>query len=628
MRTRYYLDGIEINPPNNYRELEIELNYDQDGNQQALSINDWEFGVGDPSKGNDGMIMCRNQLRDQTGIGVVQGKPFVITIDDERGTTHKLFDGYVDLWKARYERGKITASAVQTGKIDWLNDFADSFTFDYLYNEGYFGKDKFVAIPYVVVKKQDAFEIVMTLVTIFVIIDKLKQSIKEIEQVVADLANPLTAISAVVKLILLILYIVTLFVSLTALILRLFYMLVPPVKYHQAMYVKDLFKIACDYMGFTFKSSILLSEPFNKMVIMPEKYNIIQDAGLFAGVAGDFKNNNERTGHYKGTFGDLLRAMKTMFYAKVVIDNGTLYFEPFDFRLGANGITVPYTFDNIDSYTLNHDEFNATMIISFMTDLSDRHTIQEYQGTSVQITQTAKSTIIQKMSLLRNLKQDQIPFALAKVKTELTIIEKLLEDFYIAAQNVIGILVDIANAAIKTLNEIIKLIKKVIKALNVIGIKIKLNLNTINTINAPDLGSAITNRIGMLKMESDYVSVPKIFLIDQNSTAKNTKINSNNQAYVNAKYLWDHYHYFKSFVSVDNKPDNQYLLRESDEFPFSFADYENCLNNNVIFTEDGLEGKAISIKFNPEKQTATCTYRVHKHYLSNLSLNIFEPDGK
>jgi hypothetical protein len=604
------------------------LNYDQDGNQQALSINDWEFGVGDPSKGNDGMIMCRNQLLDQTGIGVVQGKPFVITIDDEHGNTYKLFDGYVDLWKAKYERGKITASAVQTGKIDWLNDYADSFTFDYLYNEGFFKSDKFVAIPYVIVKKQDTFEIVMTLVTIFVIIDKLKAVIKEIEQTVADLSNPLTAISAVVKLVLQILYLVVLFVALVKLIVRVLYMLVPPVKYHQAMYVKDLFQIACDYMGFTFKSSILLSEPFNKMVILPEKYNIIEHAGLFDGVPGDFKNNNERTGHFKGTFGDLIRAMKTMFYAKVVIDNGTLYFEPYDFRLGYNGITVPYTFDNIDSYTLNYDDFNATMIISFMTDMSDRHTIQEYEGTSVQITQTAKSTINPKMSLLRNLKQDQIPFALAKTKTELTIIEELLSDFFKATQAALNALTKISNAAIKTLNKIIKVIRKIVKILNRIGIKIKLNLQTIDTVEAPEIGDTISNRLGMLKMESDYVAVPKIFLIDKSSTPKNTKINSNNQAYVNAKYLWDKYHYFKSFVSIEGKPDNQYLLRESDEFPFSFANYEQCLNNNAVTTEDGLQGWALSIKFNPEKQLATCNYKVHKHYLSNLSLNIFEPDGK
>src|SRR6478735_3896941 len=112
-RVKYFLDGIEINPPNNYQELEIELNYDGDTNKQALSTNEWEFGVGDPAKGNDGMIMCRNQLLDQTGIGVVQGKPFKITIDDENGKIYELLDGYIDLWKAKYERGKVTAEAVQ-----------------------------------------------------------------------------------------------------------------------------------------------------------------------------------------------------------------------------------------------------------------------------------------------------------------------------------------------------------------------------------------------------------------------------------------------------------------------------------------------------------------------------------
>jgi hypothetical protein len=178
LRVRYYLDEIEINPPNNYEGLEIELNYDADGNKAALSVNEWEFGVGDPAKGNDGMIMCRNQLTNQTGVGVVQGKPFKITIDDENGQVHTLFDGYIDLWKARYERGKITAGAVEAGKIDWLNDFADSFTFDYLYQSGAFGSDRFVNVPYVVVKKQDTFEIIMTLVTIFILVDKIKQQIK------------------------------------------------------------------------------------------------------------------------------------------------------------------------------------------------------------------------------------------------------------------------------------------------------------------------------------------------------------------------------------------------------------------------------------------------------------------
>lgn len=627
-RVRYYLDDIEINPPNNYAELEIELNYDTDGNQKALSINDWEFGIGDPSVGNDGMIMCRNQFSDPSGIGVVQGKPFKIIIDNESGSSNILFDGYIDLWQAKYDRAKITASAIQTGKIDWLNDYADSFTFDYLYSINFFGSDKFISVPYVIVKKQDTFEIVMTIVTVFVLIDKLKQQVKEVSQLAAGAGNPLE-ISTIPRFILQIIYIAAMLISLIALVLRIFYMLMPPVKYHNVMYVKDLFQIACDYMGFTFKSSILLSEPFYKMVIMPEKFNLTENkTGIFAGLSGDFKNNNEKTGYYKGTFGDLIRAMKTMFYAKIVIDNGILYFEPYDFRLGNNGINVPYTFDNIDSFTLNHDEFYATMILSFLTDLSDRHTIQEFPGTSVQYTQTSKSSINQQMSLLKNLNEDIIQFALAKKKTELTPIEQTLNDFLNDVQSVLNALVKIVNAAIKALNALIKAINSLIKALKKIGIKIGSDIKPLKTITPPSVGNLISNRIGMLKMESDFVSVAKIFLIDQALSPVNTKISSLNQSYINAKYLFNAYHYFKSFVSIDGKEDNQYLLRDSDKFPFSYSDYEQSLSNNAIFTDDGLDGKALSLKFNPQKQYATCSYKVKKTYLYNLKLDVYEPDGQ
>lgn len=624
MRTRHYLDEIEINPPNNYKELEIELNYDTDGNQQSVSINDWEFGVMDKSKGNDGALMCKNQLFDQTGVGVVQGKPFKITIDNERGKTYLLFNGYVDLWKAQYANGKVIAPAVESGKIDWLNDYADSFSFEYLYSIGFLKKDMFVPVPYVIVKKQDSFEVVMTLVTIFVITDTLKKQITEIAQLAAGSANPLE-MTSIPRLIFQIIYLILLFASLIPLILKLINMLVPPVKYHNVMYVRDLFEIACKYMGLTFKSSILQTAPFNKMVIMPEKYNLTENKGL---LAGDFKNNNEKVGYFKGTFGDLIRAMKIMFHGKVVISDNNLYLEPFDFKLGSNGIVVPYSFANKDTFTLNYDDFFATMIVSFLTDLSDRHTIQEYKGTSVQVTQTTKSTVNPQLSLLRNLDEARISFALAKVKKELTNIEEILLKFSEGTQLVLTIIVAGLNLAIIAINILIAIIQKILKALSTIGIKIKLKINPIKKIPTPNLKKLITNRIDILKMESDYVAIAKIFLIDQNTNPLNTKISSNNQAVLNAKYLFDNFHYLKSFVSINGKSPNQYMLRKSDEFPFSFTQFETIRNNNAIFTPDGDEGDARSLRFNPEKQTATCDYRVKKQYISNLKLNVYEPDGQ
>jgi hypothetical protein len=406
-------------------------------------------------------------------------------------------------------------------------------------------------------------------------------------------------------------------------------MLMPPVKFHKGMFVKDLFQIACDYMGFTFKSSIFQQPPYSNLFIIPEKYNLTENkTGNFAGIAGDFKDNNEKTGHFKGTFGELIRQMKTMFHAKIVIDGGVLYFEPYDFTLGNNGINVPYSFENEETFTLNHDEFFSTMILAFMTDISDRHTIQEYLGTSVQITQTSKGSINQKMSLLRNLKEDRIQFALAKRKTELTLIEEILSDFLKVVQGILNTVVDVVNGAIEALNEVLKVINKIIRALQVIGIKVGKPIGLLKPIPRSEVGNLIDNRIGMMKMESDYVSVPKILLLAQASNPVNTKPHQLNESRVNAKYLFDNYHYFKSFVSINGKPDNQHLIRESDKFPFSFADYEQSLRNNTIFTPDGLEGRALTLKFNPQEQFATCTYKVRKHYLSNLKIEIHEPDGQ
>lgn len=627
MKQVYKLLGSEINPPNNFRELSIELNWDTDGAQQALSINDWEFGVME-NNGLDGAAVLKKEFRDQNGVGIIEGKQFQIVLSNERGKQYTIFDGYVDLWKAQYDNGRVTAPAVETGSIDWLNDYADSFSFDRLYQEGFFDKSKFIPVPYIIVKKQDYFEIAMTLVTIFLIVDKIRDQITEIVKLVANSANPLE-MTAIPRLILQIVYLILLFVSLIPLIIRVITLLVPPVKYHNVMTVLEQFEIGCRYMNLQFRSSIIQSPKFAGMVIMPEKYNLTENnTGIFAGIAGDLKNNNEKQGFFKGTFGDFLRAFKEMFYAKIVISDGILYVEPFDFKLGNNGIVIPDRFDNKDKFSLNYEDFSSTIIISFLTDLNDRHTIQEYKGTSIQVSQVPRTSVFQQRSLLRNLSESRIPFALGKTKTELTVIEELLLDFSEGIQVVLNIIVTTLNIAIIAINILIAVINQILKSLATIGIKIKIKLEPIKKIKAPKLAQMIKDRLGVLKMETDFVQIAKIFIIDQSSNARSTRMSSRNGQYINARYLWENYHYLKSFVEYNGKPANQFLLKENTEFPFSFDDYETVRNNNAIFTPDGKEGELISLKFNPTKQTASCTYKVREKYITNLKLEIYEPTGE
>lgn len=621
------LNGTEINDPSNLRELSIELNYNRDSTEQALSVNDWEFGVMENSL-PDGATILKNILNDKTGIGVIEGVSWVIDLDNERGKRYNLFNGYIDLWKAQYDNGKVIAPAVQSGNIDWLNDFADSFSFAYLYGQKKFGKEKFIPVPYVIVKKQDYFEIAMTLVTVFIISDKIKEQIIEIGQLAAGSANPLE-MTSIPRLILKIVYLLLLFASLIPLIIRLISIIIPPTKFHNVMYVRDLFEIGCKYMNLTFKSSIIQTAPFNQMVIMPEKYALFEgNSGIFEGIAGDLKSKNEKEGFFKGTFGDFLRAMKEMFYAKIVINNGIMYFEPDTFRLGSNGITIPTRFDNKDKFELNYSDFYSTLTLSFLTDVNDRHTIQAYKGTSFQLTQSPKNINDIQRSLLRNLSQSQIPFALAKKKTEFTQIEKILLEFSTAIQISLDALIVGLNIAIIAINILIKIINSVLKALATIGIKIKLKIEPIKKIASPSIESSIKNRIGMLKMESDFVYVPKIFLIQESKTPINTKVHPLNQSVVNASYLFYKYHIYKSFISFNGSPTNQYILKENPSFPFSFEDYEKTRNNNAIFTEEGDHGELISLKFNPIAQTASCTYKVRKQYITNLKPIIYEPDGQ
>lgn len=632
MKLIHQLDGIEINEPDNYAEISIELNFDTDANKQSVSLNDYEFGTMDLRNAADGASIIKSYVANPNSLGVIEGKPFTIILDNERGKQYKLFDGYADLWRAKYENGKVTAPVVQTGKIDWVNDYADSFTFQYLYENiaagqrGHYDSSYFIPVPYCIVKKQDYFEIAMLYVTIFIFVDKIEVQIKNIAQLVSGSINPFE-LTSLPRLIIEILYLIVLFISLIPLIVKFVELTVPPIKFHNCMYVKDLFAIACDYMGFTFKSSILLSEPFDKMVIMPEKYNLTFNKGAISFIEGDLKNNNEKVGYYKGSFGDLIRSMKIMFNAKIVISDGIFYFENYNFQLGNQGITIPDQYDSEFNYTYNHDDYFATLIVAFLTDLSDRHTIAEYMGTSIEVQQLPKVVNNIQMSLARNEYNARIQFALGKTKTSLTNIEKILSGFITATQAILNAVILGINIAIIAINILIALINKVINFMKTIGIKLNIKIDPIKKIKPLSLKNGITNRIGMLKMESDYVQVPKIFLIEKSSKPINTKMHPQNDSIVNAEYLFDNYHSQKLFIQQGSQPNNQFLLKSLDQMPFSFADYETVLNNSSIFTSTGKEGILISLKFNPITQTASVQYKIRETYLYNLQLTKSVPNG-
>lgn len=630
MITIHKLNGVEINEPNNYEALELELNFDENGNGETVSINEWEFGVGDNRNSNDGAKITNTHISNGllSGVGVGEGLPYKLILDNQKGTKLTLFNGYVDLWRADIQCDLVVAPAVELLDASTLENRIDSFSFKYLQSIGAITSADYVPIPYCINKKQNGVDIIIATVTIFVIVDKLKEAITDIQEYIGNMsANPFT-FTMIIGLVFRILYISTLIVSLIKLLLDLYNALVQPVKYHYGMYENVLMRKGLAHLGYALSSSILDNAPFNKCVIMPEKYNTKENnTGKFKRVTGFFSpNQNEQEGFYKGTFGELFRALTRKYDAKIIIKNGTVYFEKQDFNLQAPTYQFP-PFER-GAKTLNVDDFVSNKIISFATDMQDRNTIQEYLGTSAEITTTPIRTTNINMVLLNKYDPININFALAKRKTSLTFVEEILNVFFKGAGLIMDGLIKVLNAIIKVINAVIKAINKFIKALKIIGIKIKFQAPTIPTIAATNFGNMIENRIGMMVLESDYTSSAKMLMVDKHSNPRNNKLLSNNESILNARYLYENYHYYRSFVNRAGFKPNQYEVQGFSNLPFCFDDFVKVRENSAITDSDGNKGELISLKFNPSKQTATGSYKIKRVYSNNFKETLTEPDGR
>ena len=135
MRIFYYINNQEVNRPLNWKELSVELNYDKDDvSSQAVSLTEFEWGLGDQTDGNDAarLINAHRTGGLTNGVGVFEGLPLRIELEIENNS-YQLFDGYLNTATALYDCDKVIISAVEKGNIDWLNDVADSVSFEYLY---------------------------------------------------------------------------------------------------------------------------------------------------------------------------------------------------------------------------------------------------------------------------------------------------------------------------------------------------------------------------------------------------------------------------------------------------------------------------------------------------------------
>jgi hypothetical protein len=197
----------------------------------------------------------------------------------------------------------------------------------------------------------------------------------------------------------------------------------------------------------------------------------------------------------------------------------------------------------------------------------------------------------------------------------------------------INAVVTILNLIIKLLNLIIKVINALIKALRFIGLRLNFQIPEIPTIKLTNFSNLIEDRKGMMIMESDFVNTPKLLIIGNSAgNPRNNKILDDNFNALTAIYLWENFHYYNSPLPYkDSKGKQAYIYElegEDGPPPFIFDDYEQMIGSNAVQNDAGEEGEMLTLKWNPDKQTATGRYKIYKQYTNNLIQTINEPDGR
>jgi hypothetical protein len=627
MKVEFYINGIEVNQPNNLDEFKISRTYDKDGNIVTTTTNNFIWGVNDRRRANDAIPIIEKHIQDgkNGGVGVTEGLPLEIYLNNEKGKRYRVFNGYLDIWGANISKYEIQCAAEEQGQIDWLNKALNTESYEYMYDQRYFGSDYFIEVPYCINKKQNNLEVIISLLGVFVVVQECIDAVNQIKYSIITIANGFSSISEIFVLIGKVVYLAILIITLYKLMNDLYYLIVQPVKYHNAMFIKDLVEIALSRYDMKLSSSILQGTPFKYMALLPEKYNINEiNTGLAARVVGSLKpNRNEKVGFYKGYPGELISSLREMFNARIIINDGTLYFEKQDFSITSAKYQVPEVVNEF--YRFNKDEFKSNYKISFALDTGDRNTIQEYLGTSYQVTQSQISINNKRMVMLKDYEPINIPFALAKRKKELNAMEEILDAMFEAIAVTINLAVTIVNGAISAVNAIIKFIKRILKALSKIGIDIPFKAKPLNKLEKSNLGSLIDSRVGIMVMEQDYVAIPKIMLIDRTSNPRNNKLLSFADSFLNAKYLYDEYHFFNNFVTTKGV-NSQGIIKTVDSVNFSFDDDEKTRSSGNILDSDGKDATLMTLDYYPIAEIASYQYKRKEIYTNNLQINTQYPN--
>ena len=613
-----YINGVKVNNPVNNDDVALEINFQPGDNDVSLSTFSFEWAE------NEAKILT-DYLKNGVsgGKGITMGLPHRREIV-ENGKTLNVLDGYIDLASAQWDRDFVTADTKERAGLEWVTEVADGIDFQTLYQKGFLTDNDKVFVPYVISSVPNYKDIMITTLTLVSIGIWIKQSVKEITAEGTKLSTIIDALGGIIGLIAAIIYAIFLVISIVKLILDLVALVISRVKYAASMSVNRQIEAACNYLGLKYSSAILQDTTFNRLHIIPEAFAapVTQADDRIKGYL--FGNKIEQTGYYTGTFGDLLRRITGMFNLRIVSSAKGLELLPMLKPLTSANFTIPDYY--IPQFTTNASNLVSNLELRFETDMVDLNTIDNYKGTimQAQLSHPRLSKAERKLQLLKGFNQVSFGFSRAIRKEKLTQPEEALDTLLDVIGAVVGALIKAANAVIGLVNKIMEKLRNVKRVLGRIGIDIKVDFDPVPTLDDPNLGDIIENRIGMMLLDKDQIGNAKIVLLNVNSDMRKTKIAVDNNAQLNALNLYNVFHKSKSFAP--GKESAQRYIYNVPKVEMNLNDVLTVMDEgNVRFKNKIME--VVSCSWNSGSRLADFVVKERKNYTTNLVETLTEPDG-
>ena len=582
---KYILNGVQENAPEEWADTTIEASYINDNVQPSLTVSDFLF----PLKARQSI-----EAWFHGPLGGFEGMPFELILYNNKAQqiSFKAFLDFYSNYEELQEDGKVNVSIIKEDSIDDLYSKLGALTYGYLELIGAIGQADYVTVPYVVEKKFNLFEIVMTALMTFMMIKEFVEAVTKTVDNAIKLASsvlPLPGVGptgptvsinasaivyAAISLIIQILYTALILIAIINLARTLLNALVPQKRKHKAILLKTALQKVADYLGY---GLVMPSAVFSNLHYLPSNPRLDEKkaSGLIQSTEGT-PTGIPNVQDYGYNCVDMFKLAKDLIEGKIALINGVIHVRPLNdpFWLQQSVWSLPDVLILSKRYNLN--ELKGTKVIQFKVDQNDEWTIDKYKGTAYEVKTTPISVQNPKAVLLKGIDEINFPVALGTRKDELNSIEKLLKG--------LGGLID--------------------KVSGVFG-------------GGTNFAGEIQSKVGVLKQTNNWHTVPKLLPLNGG------KLPTNHRDIFNAKVLWNDYLSYESFIKDNYK--RQRAVYKDVTIPFGIEDFK-LLAQNPYFLFKGQSAKITNFTWTTGKDTAIVSFWVEEIYTKNLQETYIEPE--